>query len=436
MAGNNGTQRIVSGGQSAGNDKLRASRVDAGIYKCLFKVVIRHGYNDLTHGRCRAFSVFPSPTSAEMMAAQGMVFHDDGAGFSVYIRESQIDSFVRYLRRQGSDTNGDGMEYWTWISFVLVPQDPLFVGITSLPIDTNPLYVNLYGTNQQAHHDGVVTLLNPGAAMGAGERRMLTDAQFSVQVPGPFDQIVVRDISGKIVLTTPSDAEIERAKDEASDLEGQDPDTALGDLYYVQVDLSSLPLGLYTYRVLPRLGLETPPVTVLYSAAKPNPPLVFLDILFSQPDEHQPGIYPVPPLYDEQPIRSEDVGGLVYDLRFATRETWWQYYVVSRQPGSTLHDLAIAGDGIVFNRALEPVLLPSGQLATLFQSDDTVAMREIPPQRLTLTGMRRDAKGKLSPISVDPLPTAPVAPVWPAPKDKIVTERSDVYGTSEMFVYV
>lgn len=429
MAANNGTQRIFAGGRPDTTYKARAASIDGGLYKLLFKVAIRHGYNDASRDHCSAFAIQPSPSSVEMMQAHGIVFHDDGTGFSVYIRQSQIDSFIRYLRRQGWD-NGNGMEYWSWISFVLVPQDPLFVGITSLPIDTNPLYVNLYGTNQAAHQAGRTTLLNPGAAMGAGEIATLTDAQFSVQVPGPFDQVVVRDIAGRIVLTVPSDEAIEEAEKEHS--EGEPDSTA----FYVQVDLSTLPLGLYTYRVLPRLGVELPPVVLLYSAAKPNPPLVFLDMLFSRPDPSQSGIYPVPPLYDNEAIKPEDVGEVAYTLRFDTRQTWWQYYIVPQQPGSTLVDLEISGDGISFSRAPDPVLLPNGELATLFQSDETVAMREIPPQRLALTGQRRDAKGKISPIRIDPLPTAPIAPVWPAPQDKILTERTDVYGTSEMFVYV
>lgn len=433
MAGSSRQERFVSGGR-ANDSRLRVPQVDSGIYKVLFRVIIRHGYNDASRGLCKAFKIAPSPSSADLMRSHGMVFQDTGTGFAVYIRDTQIESFVSYLRRQGW-ANPAGVQYWSWLSFVLVPQDPFFVGITSLPIDTNPLYENLYGTNQDAHRADAVTLITSGPAMSAGDVVPVTAAQFTVAAPGPFDQVVVRDISGRVVLVVPSDADIAEKKRELGEITEDDLHYPLGPTY-VQVDLSTLPLGLYTYNIWSVRDVESEPVTLLYTAANPGPPLTFLDVLFSRPDASQGGIYPVPPLYTDEPIYPDDVGNVTYELRFETRQTWWQYYVVSQTPGSVLTHLEIAGDGVTFTRAPQPVLLPNGEIATLFQSDETLAMRQIPPQRFALNGTRRDARGKVTRIHVDPLPAAPIAPVWPPPLDTNPPGPANVTGTSEMFVYV
>jgi hypothetical protein len=437
------THRLVGGGP------VGASAAEAynGLYKILFRVVIRHAYNNEKHGLCPSFKVMPSPTSMALMQGQGMVFHDDGTGFSVYIHESQIDSFIDYLRRQGQEIDGE-IQYWSWLSFVLVQSDPYFIGITSLPIDTNPLHDNLYVSNQNAGQDGNMTPIAGGPAMGASDLVPVTDSQFTVPVTGPLDQVVVRDISGSTVLVVPSDAEIYEIwktineRDRPSDGEAGAP---VGPLQlYVQVDLSTLPLGLYWFSIRvneagengPKIVSETPLERKLYTAARPGPPLVFVDVLFSKPDSSQGGVYPVPPLYENDVIRHDEVGDVVYEMRFDTRQTWWQYYVVSQTPGSALIDLQISGEDATFTRAPDPVLLPSGEVATLFQSDATLAMREIPPQRFALSGIRRDARGKLSRIRIDTLPAAAIAPVWPAPKDKTLPGQPDVNGTSEMYVYV
>ena len=116
------------------------------------------------------------------------------------------------------------------------------------------------------------------------------------------------------------------------------------------------------------------------------------------------GIYPFPPLYDDP--RPRKVGDITYELWFEARETWWQYYVVCQTPGSKLFDLEISGKDASFELVSKDVPLPNGETATLFQSTDTLALREIPPERFTLTGLRRDARGKVSRIKVEPLPAA------------------------------
>jgi hypothetical protein len=430
MPSNNVTQGFVSGSRT-GRRGVRGPQIDSGIYKLLFRVVFRHAYNNDAKRLCPGFTVMPSPTSADLMRAQGMVFHDDGSGFSVYIRESQIADLVSYLKRQARGTPAD-VEYWSWLSFILVSQDPFFVGISKLPIDTNPLYDNLYGTNRDAHQAHRVTLLAEDAAMDGKDTRPVTPGQFSVPVPFPYYQAVVQDISGRDVLVTPSDEawqEIVREFDTALKIDDQP--------YYVQVDLSTLPLGLYKLFVRSGPGEPNEPYwksPEIYTAARPGPPLVFLDMLFTQPYRSATGVYPVPPLFESGSIEPADVGDVTYELRFGARETWWQYYIVSQTPGSTLLDLKIFGDGVTFTRAGAPVRLPNGERAQLFQSDKTLGLREIPPQRFALTGLRRDKHGKLSPIRVDPLPAAPVAPVWPAAQSSDVADR--LAGTSEMYVYV
>jgi hypothetical protein len=434
MAANNTTQSLFSGAR-AGRNNSRVPQFDSGVYKPLFRVVFRHTFNNDTRRRCPNFQVVPSPTSAALMRAQGMVFQDNGTGFSVYIRESQIGDLVAYLRRQASGKKPD-QQYWSWLSFVLVSQDPLFVGITKVPIDTNPLFENLYGTNRDAHGPDAVKLLASGLAMDGEDLHEITPAQFAVSVPLPFYQAVVRDISGRIVLVSPSDDLWKHLWESRGTSE-----ISLGASghYYVQVDLSTLPLGLYTLGL--RSGPHQPdqpiwPNPRLYTEARPGPPLAFLDMLFTQPYRGAPGVYPVPPLFGDEPIDPTEVGDVTYELRFDARETWWQYYIVCQTPESELLDLKVFGKDATFTQATKPVILPSGQLATLFQSDKTLGLREIPPQRFALTGTRRDKRGKLSPIRVDPLPAAPIAPVWPV-GDGFNPDGPDLSnGTSEMFVYV
>ena len=52
-------------------------------YKPLFSVTFRHNYYNRNEGLCPDFAVTPTPSSAALMASLGLLFRDDGTGFSV-----------------------------------------------------------------------------------------------------------------------------------------------------------------------------------------------------------------------------------------------------------------------------------------------------------------------------------------------------------------
>ncbi len=414
---------FTTGVQEPGRQNERRSR--ASVYKPLFRVVIHHGYNDRSGGLCPDFQIRPTPDSILLMQAQGLVFKDEGIGFSIYIAENRVEGLIDYLRRRAQlSAVGKGIEYWTRLSFVLMPVNPMFVGITALPIDTNPTVVNLYAANSSAHWRDGMLLLAPGGAMSSEDLYRTTAANFAMQVETSLDQVMVTDISGSVVLiqSPPKNAD--------------DPSPASDKPLmpsFVQVDLSSLPLGLYRFEVIgPSEPVSNPP-PLLYTAAMPSVPLCFLDMLFTCPARGMDGVYPVPDLFvGGMPIEPAAVGNITYDLHFVPRSTWWQYYIIS-QSGEMI-DLAIEGKGTHFQRQAQPVRLPTGELATLFNAGAPLPMRQISPQRFTLSGTRRDANGRENAIRVDCLPVAPPAPVWPGPTEK--PGDAQLTGISEMFVYV
>ena len=120
-------------------------------------------------------------------------------------------------------------------------------------------------------------------------------------------------------------------------------------------------------------------------------------------------------------------------MPFNARGTYWEYFVVSRDPGATLTDVRIepaTPDKVAFLPRRNPDPLPDGSVPVVLRSNDTLALRQQPPQRMRLTARRTDAAGRTNQIVVSPLPVAPGSPVWPGPPKQQTT------GVSEMFVYV
>lgn len=476
MAGASRTHTFVTG-QPRRSAVTGKKTVERGGYQVLFRVIYRHSFYDSDKGLCRDLRALPTPTTAEFMQSHGLVFQDNGIGFTVYAPAQKIPSLVYYLHGQGRPplAGEQGTVYWNWLSFVLIPVNPIFVGITALPIDTNPALVNAFLTNQSAHwSDPQKTqksrlLLAPNGTVDTSDLRQVTDAQFPLEVNSWDDRIVIRDISGAVVMKVPSD----QAKDDEEETARRDPPTT--GPYYRQVDLTTLPFGLYRFTVertppeaktarekgAPKLQLAAdiklnpPPIrllsdqgllTLLYTAAKPGMPLCFLDILFSCPYRGAEGVYPLPPLWLYDPDNPKtypwkEIGNLEYELDFEARKTFWQYYVVSQSPGSELRDLHITGHGTSFKKAPNDAVLPNGDKAVLFNAQSVLPLRDISLQRFSLHGVRKSADGAKSKINVACLPVAPQAPVWPVrmlrqDEIKVSEEEAQINGLSEMFVYV
>lgn len=401
-----------------------------GRYERLFSVAITHTYYTQSQGRCSDFRIVPTPAASEVMGTLGLLFRDEGAGFSILSKRAKLPGLLAWLRRQAQEGSA-GPEYWSRLTFLLVIDNPAFVGVTALPTDTKPTRVNLYGSNRTAHVDtdpavsgDTAAILPPGRFMGADALRPVTGSTLAVDLPASAVKVFVTDISGAVVLPTSADKPVVLF------------DGGPNGSKQVTLDLSDLPYDLYTINVQDAAGqpVGSPfyPRDVVYVPGNPIP-MVLLDVLFTQPTPDSEGVYPIPSLFNGKP-QPESCGGIAYRLPFDARSTYWNYYVVLQRPGQ-LGSLAI-GDvpgappsGVAFQRDPEPELLPNGSLAVKFSADGALPLRQNSPIRLQLTGRWHDQSGD-HPIQVSPLAVAPPTPVWPGPA------REPLSGTSEMFVFV
>ncbi|WP_066796736.1 hypothetical protein [Sphingomonas soli] len=399
----------------------------ANLYKRLLTVTFTHTYYTQDRGLCGDFRATPSDATSQLMASLGLAFKNEGTGFAVFYQPDKLSNLIEYLRREARQPGASG--FWTRMTFLLELTNPEFVGITSLPIQTKLSRVNLFGCNLDAHPREArardtgpgVALLAPGNYMGGEALHEIVGASVALTVPPETRRVVVTDLSGAVVLPAPG------TKDVAI-FDGSTPD----DPKHASLDFSSLPHDFYTISLqgANREPIDAPgyPREVLYV-----PPdggnMVLLDLLFTQPEPESGGIYPLPSLFGAVP-RPADCGGIAYELAFEARRTYWQYYVVSQIPGSQLQDVEIAGPGAEFEADAQPVRLPDGSLATLFNADTPLPLRQKSGQHFHLKGTRRDASGHKNRIALSRLPVAPAAPVWPGPADESAT------GTSEIFVYV
>jgi hypothetical protein len=384
----------------------------------LFSVTVTHNYYTQDKGLCPDFQMAPTPSSAQLMASLGLLFKYEGAGFSVLVRPDELPNLIAYVRRHAQGQPSEP-GFWSRLTFVMTLVNPLFVGITALPIDTKPTQVNLYGCNSQAHLQNGAIVLSEGDFFGGDALFPVVGTNIALIVPPGTRFVTVADISGSVVETV---------KVKVPPQSGASSSDGLA----VSVNLSNLPYDLYTIGIQNGNGKPLKaggyPRTLLYVPARPTT-MCLLDMLFTQPTPESPGIYPLPSLFGSSrpPLPSGDTA---YVLPFDARPTYWQYYVVSQTPDGTLGDLRIEGTGTRFRQRKKPVLLPDGSSAVLFEALTTLPLRQKSTQRFQLSGYRRDASGQQSEVRVASLPVAPAVPVWPGPAKK------DATGTSEMFVYI
>lgn len=381
-------------------------------YRSLFEVRFEHGYYNEAGGACPDFQVLPTPDCARLMASLGMLFKDRGTGFSVLVAESRAAAMIDYVRgRYSAGPAGQG--YWTWLTFLLLPTNPGFIGITSLPITTSPMAENL-------HLDNLATVtvkqrLLLGGSFGPKPQAIYPVTGASLPVPTPHGRsAALADLSGAPVAA---------------------PATSSGDV--TRFDLTGLPYGLYTVALTGRTGRPVAPrnfvATRLYVPAQPLS-LVVLDLLLTQPvaDAGDPAAFPIPPM-TSPPGTGATPGAtalqpVTLTLPFRPRDTYWRYYVVWQSRGGHSADLAISGDGASFSRTSET--LPNGDRALLFTAGSALPLQQRSSYRFSLSGHRQGANGSRDEISVPWLPSAPASPVWPAPSGDPLS------GSSEIYVYV
>lgn len=395
----------------------------------LFDVSIRHSYynsaSDGTLALCPDFEIVPTPDCIELMQSFRMIFKNQGTGWTVYILDSMRPALEKYIA-ENAIREADGLEYWSRLTFLLVSVNPLFVGITELPIDTNPLRHNLYLSNRTAHFTDAGVVLCEGATVDASALRGITSEEFTVKIP-LGTQFVVRDIAGQKVLTISGDQPDPPASSNA--VISVTPDGQK----VILVDLGGLPYDFYTLECENAAGQPVPiggfPEQVIYVPTRPQP-LGLVDLLFTAPTADSEGVYPLarPGVMPEPPGDGQQILTQPYLLPFRARETYWYYYVVSQRPISHFSNLRIDGDDVRFIREPDPVRLPTGDVAVCFRSDETLTLRRYPTERFRLKGRRKGIGTVSNEVEVYPLPTAPNQPVWPG----------DTPGSciSQIYVYV
>jgi hypothetical protein len=413
-----GRGRRAAGPAPAGSRRTVAARSATATggagngYLSLFQVRIEHGYYNESGGACPDFQVVPTPDCARLMARLGMVFKDFGTGFSVLVAEARAAAMIDYVRSRYS-AGPDGEGYWTWLTFLLVPTNPGFVGITGLPITTSPTAQNLHLDNR-ATVDGNQGLVLSGTT-GPGPQTLYPVTGPTLSVPTPHGRSAsITDLSG---------APVQAAATSNADV--------------ATFNLKNLPYGFYTVALTARTGKPIAAGgfagTRLYVPAQPLS-LAVLDLLLTRPTAGagDPEAFPIPPM------SSPPASGAAPDpaalqpvsltLPFQPRGTYWLYYVVWQGRGALGADLAIGGTGTSFAKSNET--LPNGDRAMLFTAAAPLPLQQRSSYRFSLSGHRQGADGSRDEIQVPWLPSAPAAPVWPA------ASGDPLSGNSEIYVYV
>ena len=380
-------------------------------YITLFDVRFEHGYYNASGGACPDFRVVPTPDCAKLMSQLGMVFKDHGTGFSVLVAQARAEAMIAWVRsRYAAGPQGHG--YWSWLSFLLVPTNPGFVGITKLPITTNPMVQNLQLDNRTASAVAGRMMLD-----GSADSALYPVVGTSWSVPTPVGRTAaLTDLSGAPVA----------ARASVSD------DMTV-------FDLSGLPYGWYSTALTSKTGKPVAAkgfaTTRLYVPQNPLS-LVVLDLLLTQPvaGVGDPAAYPIPPMAappTKAPVPTPAaIQPVALTVAFQPRETYWRYYIVAQGRGRFADDLAISGGGAVaFTKSAKA--LPNGDQAVLFTASEALPLRQRAPQRFALSGHRQGADGSRDAISVAQLPTASATPVWP-----LASPSDALSGSSEIFVYV
>jgi hypothetical protein len=382
-------------------------------YERLMQVSIRHSYYNKEHDDCPDFSIYPTASSVALMKNIGLLFREEGTGFSILYDVRRKDIFLNYLRRQAAMRNPASC--WVRLSFVLSLDNPYFVNFTNIPIDLNPATRNFYITNQEAQRlDGEVVFdFDPSTF---DQTLPVVPVQVQETVSKEIEMVQVRDISGDVVLCKPRCVQkglLELKQPSAitcDDVENFHPPNPLSPPEWrctetIYLDFSRLSEDKYSIEQVPYLSSPDAVVSsdVLYTAAYPMP-LCFIDLLFTDPTGADSDIYPVRNLFS---IDAE-IETVNYVLKFEARETFWNYYIVP-PANETILDLKIEGEPPIRFAGPCCVFLPNGTQAYRFVSTKALPFRQQSKFHFQLTGEPSTTSQKG--VLIDRLPVAAVEQV-------------------------
>ncbi|OYY71785.1 hypothetical protein [Sphingomonas sp. 28-63-12] len=364
-------------------------------YQPLFSVRITHDYYNMSAGQCPDFRIVPTPDCADLMRTLGMIFRDSGSGFSVAIDQAALPR-LRAWTGVDSAAPAGSQGRWSRLTFLLVPENPGFIGITQLPITTSATRQNLHAWN--------------GATIAGDQGQMLGDAK-------GFGAAALYPVTGtSMAVTAPAGSTVALV-----DLSGQPVPVAVDNSNGTTCfALSGLPYGRYSVASDNAAAFTA---TCLYVPDRPPVSLCLCDLLLTQPaaDIGIPAAFPL--------AADGTVTPVALTLPFRSRDTFWRYYVVPQgRSGQFAPDLQITGPATSFVKTVEQ--LPNGDSAVLFSATKPLSMHQRSPYRFSLSGQRQGANGSRDEISVDWLPAPPATPVWP------VKSGDPLTGASEIYVYV
>ncbi|HEX2062217.1 MAG TPA: hypothetical protein VHK90_15880, partial [Thermoanaerobaculia bacterium] len=357
-------------------------------YETLMKVSVRNTYYE--DRICPDFSATPSVATAAMMNSVGLLFRPETDGFSVLYDVNRRADLLGYLRRQTS--NGQN---WSRVSVELALKNVFFGNFTNVPNDLDPTLRNYAFTNQQAHREDGVVLLQPNRYVTRDELLEIVPPQFEVPLRDDVCAVVVRDISNEVVECLPRCVPKGLAKTMAGmSIQCRDVRAFFADAappadrcdgvrvgwtcrHSVFVTFSGLPEGRYVIQEVDRRNNVLREKHVLYVAAGQY---VFIDLLFTAPEENATGIYPIRNLGTRPVIES-----VQYELHFKRRTTYWRYYVVLPRKRN-LDSVSIRTDppGAATFCGPYEVVIGNGTPASLFVSEQPLPMSTRPPARFIL----------------------------------------------------
>lgn len=449
-------RRLFTPAAPRGKEKPQLNR--GSYYQRLMHVSIWNSYYNNWDSRCPDFTVHPTVATSALISSLGLMFKDDGFGFSVLYDTAREENLISFLRMQANDgepeLEPERKEVWTRLSFVLCLKNMFFTNFTRIPINTNPTSRNFFFSNQNAREKaGGKVILNSGNKVNGSEMVPVTAVQHSVPVSRKVEYVQVCAISGLEVICKPRcvPVDVARVKNwgtiDCTDIEPWSPplDVECTDVIYL--DFSLLPEDKYT---ITKVGYDGQPAAkpkeILYTASYPIP-LCFIDLLFTDPilkgtsDSPQPvrGIYPVRNLWlDSDTPRVFPVD---YHLEFRRRKTIWSYYVVPQPDSERFEQLKIVD--ITPREAEEParrkirfagpccVRLANGLVAYRFISTEAIPLTQQSRFRFQLRGYRRGMIPNEG-VLVDRLPVASNEQVLPKSAAGACEElRNSLCGDSE-----
>ena len=367
-------------------------------YKRLVRVSVRHSYYAVNGGVCRDFTARPSDYTVMLMRRMGLLFRREEDGFSVLYNSLQVQGVFDYVLH--TSVSGEHHRPWGRLCFELSLHNPWFVNFTGLPLDTRPGCQNLYFTNRLAR-----------AREGKGQPARLGSTLLPVtgaSLVEPVSQDVacvrVRSVSGREVMREPRCAPAGGSTDAAAAGRGRGVPAGKGGcrdrLFF---DLEGLAEGKYQVES-EMAGGATRARDVLYTATLPVP-LLFVELLLSDPNGDGTGVYPV---LSANP-RAPAITPAAYEIAFDARSTWWSYYVVAAAPRGEdgeprIRQRRAPGDPRVAFRGPCRVRLSGGRAAWWFVSRRPIPLARRPTPHLQLVWRRE--QGRRVDVLMERLPLA------------------------------